>query len=94
MFIISHGNISSSKQFKYVIIIYHFVDYKYIFPRSQFSYLKYFQIIVEIVNDNKWEPNEEFFLRLSLVYKENANVVLGALSIMEITILDDDSNLF
>lgn len=49
---------------------------------------------MEIVNDNKWEPNEEFFLRLSLVYKENANVVLGALSIMEITILDDDSNLF
>lgn len=48
-------------------------------------------MIVEIVNDNKWEPNEEFFLRLSLVYGDNRNVALGHLSIMEITILDDDS---
>ncbi|XP_054286263.1 sodium/calcium exchanger 2-like isoform X1 [Macrosteles quadrilineatus] len=49
------------------------------------------QVIVEIVNDNKWEPNEEFFLRLSLVYGDNRNVALGHLSIMEITILDDDN---
>ncbi|XP_046660345.1 sodium/calcium exchanger 3-like isoform X1 [Homalodisca vitripennis] len=49
------------------------------------------QVIVEIVNDNKWEPNEEFFLRLSLVHGENQNAVLGHLSIMEITILDDDN---
>lgn len=46
---------------------------------------------MEIVNDNKWEPNEEFFLRLSLVHGEsNKNVVLGRISIMEVTIIDDD----
>lgn len=50
-------------------------------------------MIVEIVNDNKWESYEEFFLRLSLVYGENQRAVLGKLSIMEITILDDDSML-
>ncbi|XP_014250861.1 sodium/calcium exchanger 2-like isoform X2 [Cimex lectularius] len=48
------------------------------------------QVIVEIVNDNKWEPNEEFFLRLSLVRNEDQNVELGRMAIMEVTILDDD----
>ncbi|XP_075224296.1 sodium/calcium exchanger Calx-like isoform X1 [Lycorma delicatula] len=49
------------------------------------------QVIVEIVNDNKWEPNEEFFLRLSLVHGEaNKNVALGRITIMEVTIIDDD----
>lgn len=47
-------------------------------------------MIVEIVNDNKWESNEEFFLRLSLLNGENQNVRLGRVSIMEVTILDDD----
>ncbi|KAL1129071.1 hypothetical protein AAG570_013603 [Ranatra chinensis] len=48
------------------------------------------QITVEIVDDNKWEPNEEFFLRLTLLENENENVQLGRISIMEITIIDDD----
>ncbi|XP_073997281.1 sodium/calcium exchanger Calx-like isoform X2 [Rhodnius prolixus] len=49
------------------------------------------QVIVEIVDDNKWEPNEEFFLRLSLLHHDdNENVQLGRISIMEVTILDDD----
>uniref|UniRef100_A0A1B6E8E5 Calx-beta domain-containing protein n=1 Tax=Clastoptera arizonana TaxID=38151 RepID=A0A1B6E8E5_9HEMI len=48
------------------------------------------QVIVEIVNDNKWEANEEFFLRLSLLDSGN-NVKLGRISIMEVTILDDDN---
>ncbi|KAK9503028.1 hypothetical protein O3M35_011682 [Rhynocoris fuscipes] len=49
------------------------------------------QIIVEIVDDNKWEPNEEFFLRLSLLHHDdNQNVQLGRISIMEVTIIDDD----
>ncbi|XP_066905580.1 sodium/calcium exchanger 1 isoform X1 [Halyomorpha halys] len=49
------------------------------------------QLIVEIVNDNKWEPNEEFFLRLSLLRDENQNVELGRISIMEVTIIDDEN---
>jgi len=47
---------------------------------------------VEIVNDNQWEPDEEFYLRLSLLneQKERENVQLGRVSIMEIVILNDD----
>ncbi|XP_039284888.1 sodium/calcium exchanger 2 isoform X1 [Nilaparvata lugens] len=49
------------------------------------------QVIVEIMDDNKWEPNEEFFLRLSLIHDEdNSHVELGRISIMEVTIIDDD----
>jgi len=47
---------------------------------------------VEIVNDNQWEPDEEFYLRMSLLneQKERENVQLGRVSIMEIVILNDD----
>ncbi|RZF40302.1 hypothetical protein LSTR_LSTR013244 [Laodelphax striatellus] len=49
------------------------------------------QVVVEIMDDNKWEPNEEFFLRLSLIHDEdNSHVELGRISIMEVTIIDDD----
>jgi len=49
------------------------------------------QIGVTIVDDNQWEPDEEFFLKLSLVSGEDASEVkLGRTSIMEITILNDD----
>ena len=50
-----------------------------------------FKIGVTIVDDNQWEPDEEFFLKLSLVSGEDAaDVKLGRTSIMEITILNDD----
>ena len=49
-------------------------------------------VLVKIVDDTQWEPNEEFFLKLSLTeHSGNANVQIGRISIMEITILDDDS---
>lgn len=55
---------------------------------------KLLQVEVEIVDDNQWEPDEEFFLKLSLVASEdNSNVQLGHMSIMEITILNDDGEL-
>lgn len=49
-------------------------------------------IDVEIINDNQWEPDEEFFLKLSLLLDSEARVgvQLGRISIMEITILNDD----
>ena len=46
------------------------------------------QIGVTIVDDNQWEPDEEFFIKLSLVSGEG--VKLGRTSIMEVTILNDD----
>ena len=43
------------------------------------------------MDDNQWEPDEEFFLKLSIVYGEDLEKVkLGRTSIMEIMILNDD----
>ncbi|XP_050732411.1 sodium/calcium exchanger 2-like isoform X2 [Eriocheir sinensis] len=49
-------------------------------------------IDVEIINDNQWEPDEEFFLKISLLMdqEQREGVQLGRISIMEITILNDD----
>ncbi|CAG0922584.1 unnamed protein product, partial [Notodromas monacha] len=53
------------------------------------------EVEVEIINDDQWEPDEEFFLKLSLLPLDeyphsHDGLVLGKLSIMEITILNDD----
>jgi len=49
------------------------------------------EIGVTIVNDDQWEPDEEFFLKLSLVEGDDSKTVkLGRSSIMEIMILNDD----
>ena len=43
------------------------------------------------MDDNQWEPDEEFFLKLSHVQGEDSNALkLGRTSIMEIMILNDD----
>merc|ERR1711902_206445 len=47
------------------------------------------EIGITIVDDNQWEPDEEFFLKMSLVPGEEG-LKLGRTSIMEITILNDD----
>merc|ERR1719228_2020713 len=49
------------------------------------------EIGVTIVDDNQWEPDEEFFLKLTMLQGHgNGEVKLGRTSIMEITILNDD----
>ena len=50
------------------------------------------QVTVQIINDNQWEPDEEFFLKVSLLPedREPVGVEIGRISIMEITILNDD----
>jgi len=48
------------------------------------------EIGLEIVDDNQWEPDEEFFVKLTLIPQESENVRLGRTSIIEITILNDD----
>ena len=50
------------------------------------------KVSVTIVDDNQWEPDEEFFVKLTLIPQESENVRLGRTSIMEITILNDDGN--
>ena len=50
-----------------------------------------FQIGLTIVDDNQWEPDEEFFVKLTLIPgSESETVKLGKTCIMEITILNDD----
>ncbi len=51
------------------------------------------EIGLEIVDDNQWEPDEEFFVKLTLLPGDDSEQVrLGKTSIMEITILNDDGN--
>ena len=51
------------------------------------------EIGITIVDDNQWEPDEEFFVKLTLIPgEESKHVRLGRTSIMEITILNDDGN--
>ena len=46
------------------------------------------------MDDNQWEPDEEFFLKLSkLPGGEGGELKLGRTSIMEITILNDDGKI-
>jgi len=48
-------------------------------------------IEITIIDDNQWEPDEEFFVKLSLVQTDDHNdIKLGRTSIMEIMILNDD----
>lgn len=49
------------------------------------------QLYVEIIDDNEWEPDEFFFVKLSLPEKEeNEDIVLGNISITQVTIINDD----
>ncbi|KAE9524627.1 hypothetical protein AGLY_014677 [Aphis glycines] len=48
------------------------------------------EIFIELIDDNKWEPDEEFFLRMSVVHHKDLSVKLGSISIMEVTIIDND----
>ena len=46
------------------------------------------------MDDNQWEPDEEFFLKLNLLGNDDhKEVKLGRTSIMEIIILNDDGNM-
>jgi solute carrier family 8 (sodium/calcium exchanger) len=45
---------------------------------------------VKIIDDNQWEPDESFFLRLALADPKREDAMLGPTHTMEITIIDDD----
>ncbi|KAK4027638.1 sodium/calcium exchanger 3 isoform X1 [Daphnia magna] len=51
------------------------------------------QVTVEILDDTQYEPDEQFYLKLSLTGTKTGkqqDVVLGRISIMEVTVLNDD----
>ena len=50
-----------------------------------------YQIGLTIVDDNQWEPDEEFFVKLTIIPGEaSEGIKLWKTCIMEITILNDD----
>lgn len=51
------------------------------------------QVTVEILDDTQYEPDEQFYLKLSLTGTKTIkqqDVMLGRISIMEVTVLNDD----
>jgi len=99
-----HGNLQDTVQIKVETIdgsANEGEDYVAINETLTFEpYQKEKEVSVTIVDDNQWEPDEEFFLKLALVPKDptlhdsdcehRGAVKLGRTSIMEIKILNDD----
>lgn len=54
---------------------------------------RFLPLDVTIIDDNQWEPDETFFVKLSL-YGEQPNVRLGHKGICMVTIIDDDGKSF
>ncbi len=52
--------------------------------------LKY--VDIEIIDDNEWEPDEVFFVKLSIDLSDPANkgCIVGQRAIQEVTIINDD----
>uniref|UniRef100_A0A8D8M8W6 Sodium/calcium exchanger 3 n=1 Tax=Cacopsylla melanoneura TaxID=428564 RepID=A0A8D8M8W6_9HEMI len=92
--IIRHGNLNnvarvrvesidgSAKQGKR----YHKVNQSVLFKEGDTEKF----VTIRIIDDQKWDPTEEFFLRLTLLNKTADMVKLGGINIMEVTIIDDD----
>ena len=47
-------------------------------------------IDVKIIDDNQWEPDETFFVKLSIHGESQRNVKVGHKAICMVTIIDDD----
>lgn len=55
------------------------------------------QIFIEIVDDNEWEPDEFFFVKLQLIKTpdgdEPEDIALGNMAITQVLIINDDGRL-
>jgi solute carrier family 8 (sodium/calcium exchanger) len=47
-------------------------------------------ITINVIDDNQWEPDETFFVKLSLPEGEEARVKLGSETTALVTIINDD----
>ncbi len=54
---------------------------------------RHFPLDVTIIDDNQWEPDETFFVKISL-YGNQPNVRIGHKAICMVTIIDDDGKIF
>jgi solute carrier family 8 (sodium/calcium exchanger) len=47
------------------------------------------QVYIEIVDDNEWEPDEFFFVKLQIP-QQNEEIAFGNLAITQVVIINDD----
>ena len=57
------------------------------------AYQRYFELYVDIIDDCQWEPDETFFLKISVLEGQSFAKV-GHRPICIVTIIDDDGFLF
>ncbi len=50
------------------------------------------RITIHVIDDNQWEPDETFFVKLSLPEGEETRAKLGSKTIALVTIINDDGN--
>jgi len=48
------------------------------------------RITIHVIDDNQWEPDETFFVKLSLPEGEEVRTKLGSKTIALVTIINDD----
>lgn len=48
------------------------------------------RITIHVIDDNQWEPDETFFVKLSLPEGEESRARLGSKTIALVTIINDD----
>ena len=73
-------------------------DYKPIKEKIKFDKNERVQsVFIEIVDDFEWEPDEFFFVKMSIPQQEDGSherVAIGATSLTEVTIINDDGRLY
>jgi solute carrier family 8 (sodium/calcium exchanger) len=52
------------------------------------------RITIHVIDDNQWEPDETFFVKLSLSDGQDAQARLGSKTIALVTIINDDGESF
>ena len=48
------------------------------------------RITIHVIDDNQWEPDETFFVKLSLPEGEEIHTKLGSKTVALVTIINDD----
>ena len=48
------------------------------------------KITINVIDDNQWEPDETFFVKLSIPEDSETPIKLGSKSIALVTIINDD----
>jgi solute carrier family 8 (sodium/calcium exchanger) len=50
------------------------------------------KVTIHVIDDNQWEPDETFFVKLSLPEGEEMHTKLGSKTVALVTIINDDGS--